>query len=208
MSTTTVELNSEIQDWPDTRPVGGTLVPVLNALRERDQVVVTLDDLAELLPGSVPQSTVRAGWLSPMRTRGTWRFVAGWAPWHLGGFMELHARLRKRPDTPACISGKSVAQLHDWLWRPTGPAIGRPRGESAPMPVQVPHRQVVSTTLCSSPRSSPADTTPTPAPATHTNKPKANTTVHPHRVKEKYDAMMDRAEYDFVEKHLAECAGV
>ena len=136
MSTTTFEMHPELADWPKTRPVTDVFVPVLNALRERDQVVVTLGDLAELLPGHVAQHTARtlrrAGWLYPMRTRGAWGFVASWAPWHLGEFMELYARLRVRPDTPACIGGKSVAQVRNWLWRPTCGAIGLPPGVKVP----------------------------------------------------------------------------
>lgn len=131
MSTATVRLIPELQDWPYTRPVTGALVPVVNSLREQDRVVVTLGDLAELLPRRAPHDIARAlrraGWLYPMRTRGVWGFSAArWGAPHVPEFMELHARLRVRPDTPACIAGKSVAQLHDWLWRPTGPAIGMP----------------------------------------------------------------------------------
>ena len=132
-----VELRPDLVDCPDTRPVRGALVGVVNALRERDQVVVTLDDLATLLPDRVPQSTARAlreaGWVFPMRTRGVWGFSAlRWGAPHVPEYMELHARMRVRPDTPACIAGKTVAMLHDWLWRPVGPAIGMPPGVKVP----------------------------------------------------------------------------
>ena len=131
MSTPTVELRPELVDWPYTRPVTAALVGVVNTLRERDQALVTLGDLAELLPGRAPQSTARAlrqaGWLFPMRTRGVWGVSAVlWGAHHVPEFTELHARMLVRPDTPACISGKSVAMLHGWLWRPVGPSIGMP----------------------------------------------------------------------------------
>jgi len=70
MSTLTADLLPDLVDWPDTRPVRGALVGVVNTLREQDRVIVTLDDLAELLPGRAPQSTARAlreaGWLFGM----------------------------------------------------------------------------------------------------------------------------------------------
>lgn len=137
MSTLTVDLRPDLVDWPDTRPVTGALVSVVNTLREQDRVIATLDDLAELLPGRPPQSTARAlreaGWLFPMRPRGVWGFSAlRWGAPHVPEYMELHARLRVRPDTPACIAGKPVAMLHGWLWRPVGPAIGVPPGVKVP----------------------------------------------------------------------------
>ena len=90
-------------------------------------------------PGRRPEDTgtaralQEAGWLFPMRTRGVWGFSgvplgAARAP----GYLELHARMRVRPDTPACIAGKTVAMLHDWLWRPVGSAIGMPPGARVP----------------------------------------------------------------------------
>ena len=137
MATATAVLHAELVDWPNTRPVRGALAQVVNALRERDMALVTLDDLAGLLPGRAPRSTARAlreaGWLFPMRTRGVWGFSAvGLAAPFLGGYWELHARLRMRPDTPACVAGKSVAMFHWWLWRPVGPAIGLPPGVRIP----------------------------------------------------------------------------
>ena len=137
MCSLAVELRSDLVDWPHTRPVQAALVPVVNTLRERDQVVATLGDLSELLPGRAPESTARAlreaGWLFPMRSRGVWGFSAfRWASPHVPEYMELHARLRARPDTPACIAGKSVAMLHGWLRRPVEPAIGLPPGVRVP----------------------------------------------------------------------------
>ena len=132
-----VELHPDLVDFPYTRPVRGALVGVVNALREQDRVIATLDDLAALLPGRSPQSTARAlreaGWLFPMRPRGVWGFSAlRWGAPHVPEYMVLHARLRVRPDTPACIAGKPVAMLHGWLWRPVGPAIGLPPGVKVP----------------------------------------------------------------------------
>ena len=137
VSSITVELIPELRDWPYTRPVGGALVPVVNTLRERDQVLVTLADLVELVPGRSPQSTARAlrqaGWLFPVRTRGVWGYAAArLAAPQVPGFIELEARLLVRPDTPACISGKSVAALRCWLWRPVGPSICMPPGVKVP----------------------------------------------------------------------------
>lgn len=137
MSTMTADLLPDLVDTPDTRPVRGALVPVVNTLRDEDRVIVTLGDLAELLPGRAPQSTARAlreaGWLFPMRTRGVWGFSGSrlGAP-RAPGYLELHARMRVRPDTPACIAGKTVAMLHNWLWRPVGSAIGMPPGVKVP----------------------------------------------------------------------------
>jgi len=137
MSSLTVELRPDLVDWPHTRPVRGALVPVVNTLREQDRVIATLGDLAELLPDRAPQSTARglreAGWLFPMRTSGVWGFAGArlGAP-RAPGYLELHARMRVRPDTPACIAGKTVAMLHNWLWRPVGSAIGMPTGVKVP----------------------------------------------------------------------------
>ena len=70
MGTVVGELHPDLVDWPDTRPVRGALVPVVNTLREQDRVIATLGDLAELLPRRAPQSTARAlreaGWLFPI----------------------------------------------------------------------------------------------------------------------------------------------
>ena len=137
MSTLTADLLPDLVDWPDTRPVRGALVGVVNTLREQDRVLVTLGDLAELLPGRAPQSTARAlreaGWLFPMRTRGVWGFSgARLAAPSVAGYLEVHARMLVRPDTPACIAGKTVAMFHGWLWRPVGPAIGMPPGVRVP----------------------------------------------------------------------------
>ena len=137
MSTLTVDLHPDLVDCPYTRPVRGALVGVVNTLREQDRVIATLGDLAELLPGRAPQSTARAlreaGWLFPMRTRGVWGFAGSrlGAP-RAPGYLELHARMRVRPDTPACIAGKTVAMLHGWLWRPVESAIGMPPGVKVP----------------------------------------------------------------------------
>jgi len=118
MSTMAADLLPDLVDLPDTRPVRGSLVGVVNTLREQDRVTATLDDLAELLPGRAPQSTARAlreaGWLFGMRTRSVWGFSGSrlGAP-RAPGYLELHARMRVRPDTSACLAGKTVAMLHN-----------------------------------------------------------------------------------------------
>ncbi|MCE2528657.1 MAG: hypothetical protein J4G11_02145 [Acidimicrobiia bacterium] len=53
--------------YPDTRPVRGALVGVVNTLREQDRVIATLEDLAELLPGrcfAEHRPGVAGGWLA------------------------------------------------------------------------------------------------------------------------------------------------
>lgn len=60
VSAAAVALHPDLIDFPHTRPVRGPLAGVVNALRERDLALVTLDDLAMLLPGRAPRSTVRA----------------------------------------------------------------------------------------------------------------------------------------------------
>lgn len=137
MSIETAGLCPDLVGWPGTRTVRGPLVAVVNALRARDQVVVTLGDLSGLVAGRDPESTARslveAGWLFGLRTRGVWGFSGA----RLGvrlvpGYLELGARLRVRPDTPACISGKPVAMFHQWLRRPVAPAVGLPPGVRVP----------------------------------------------------------------------------
>ena len=118
MRTLTADLLPDLVDWPDTRPVRGALVGVVNTLREQDRVIVTLDDLAELLPGLAPQSTARAlreaGWLFPMRTSGVWGLSGSRSGARRTlGYLELHARMRVRPHTPACIADKTVAMLRN-----------------------------------------------------------------------------------------------
>ena len=137
MSNVVAELHPDLVGWPHTRPLRGVFASVVNALRERDLVVVTLDDLSELLGGQAPEGTARAlreaGWLFPLRTSGVWGFSAArLAAPQVPGYLELHARLRVAPDTPACISGKSVAMVHHWLRRPVGPGIGLPPGVRVP----------------------------------------------------------------------------
>ena len=137
LSTMTPDLLPDLVDCPYTRLVRGALVGVVNTLRDQDRAFATLDDLAELLPGRAPRSTARAlreaGWLFPMWTRGVWGFsgVRLGAP-RAPGYLELHTRMRVRPDTPVCIAGKTVAMLHNWLWRPVGSAIGMPPGVKVP----------------------------------------------------------------------------
>ncbi len=130
IAATAVDLHPKLHDWPLTRPVADLLVPILNDLSERNAQVVTLDDLASYGTGKPPAETARvlrrAGWLHPLRTRGAWWFAACWPQQHTAEFLELRARLRVCPDTPACVGGRSVAQIRHWLRRPTQATIGMP----------------------------------------------------------------------------------
>ena len=122
---------SSLPDRPFTRPVPDALVPVVSDLAAKHAVVVTLDDLASYKiegwsPAEVAQVLRRKGWLFPLRCRGAWQFYGYGGSLRTAGFEELTARLRTRPDTPACIGGRSVAQAHRWLRRATAPTIGIP----------------------------------------------------------------------------------
>ena len=112
------------------------LVPAVNRLYEVNAEVVTLDELASLNSARTPQQTARAlrerGWLFPLPVRGAWGVATGFPAPHTGGFLSLRARLQVNPDTPACVGGRSAAQMRGWLRRPTAPAIGFP--ESARVP--------------------------------------------------------------------------
>ena len=111
--------------------VPGVLKPVVADLDDKRAIVVTLDDLAAYevdghTPSEIAQILRRSGWLFPLRCRGAWRFCGFRLSWETPGYEELRARLRVRPDTQACIAGKSVAQAHSWLRRPVMQAIGVP----------------------------------------------------------------------------------
>ena len=132
-----LESRHRLPDWPDTRPVPDELVRVVVDLFDSKAQVVTLDDLSgyplgDRSPEQAAQNLRRAGWIFPLRCRGAWWFARAWPPIRTSGFMELRARLRVRPDTPACIGGKSVAQANRWLRRPTGPRIGMPPRAKVP----------------------------------------------------------------------------
>ena len=114
-----------------TRPVPEALVPVVADLSNKRALVVTSDDLAAYgvegwTPSEIAHTLRRKGWLFPLRCRGAWQFYGMQASMRTPGFAELRARLKVRPDTPACVGGKAVAQAHNWLRRPTAPAIGVP----------------------------------------------------------------------------------
>jgi len=116
--------------WPGVGAVPDDLVRVVRDLHSRGAVVVTLDDLVSCGVGRSPAAAARvlrrAGWLRPMRCQGAWEFATAWPSYRVAEFGELSARLLVRPDTPACIAGRSVAQVHDWLTRPTAATIGMP----------------------------------------------------------------------------------
>ena len=116
-----------LPDWPYCGPVGVSLRRVVNDLYDRQAVTVTLSELAAYDTGLAPERAAaalrRAGWLRPLRSRGVWR-VATTPVSGAAGFDELAGRLAVAPDTPACIGGRSVAELRGWLRIPTSPAIG------------------------------------------------------------------------------------
>ena len=120
-----------LPDRYGTRPVPDELVPVVLDLDSRQDLVVTTDDLASYAvegwsPSEIAQMLRRKGWLYPLRCRGAWRFYGFGGSIRTARFSELRARLKVRPDTPACVGGKSVAQARHWLRRLTAPTIGAP----------------------------------------------------------------------------------
>ena len=78
--------------------------------------------------GRDPLQVVRAlrgrGWLHSIPVNGAWRVLMGRPGPHMEVFTSLRARLRSVPGTPACIGGRSSAQVRNWLRRPTVAAIG------------------------------------------------------------------------------------
>ena len=124
------ELAPELVGFPLGGRLPETLIPVVNDLHARRAEVVTTDDLARYSTGLTPSATARSlrrsGWLEPLRTKNAWaaRFVM--SPPHLGDFVELRARLRTHPNTPAAIAGKSVASVRNWLRRAAAATIGCP----------------------------------------------------------------------------------
>lgn len=129
-------LHPALATFPWGSPLPQRLVQVVNDLHARGAEVVTVADLARTDTGTSPEDTARAlrraGWLQPLRTRGAWAvdFVA--SPSHIGAFVELRARLRTHPDTPAVIAGKSVALEHRWLRRGVAATIGCPPNYKVP----------------------------------------------------------------------------
>ena len=133
-------------DWLSLHPVGAARVRPDGTLRERDDLVVTLADLADLLPGRAPQSSARAlprGRVAVDSEDPLSRGVLASPPGALPGtgILRVARRMRVRPDTSACLSGRSVAMIHHWLPRPVGPAIGPPLGKGVPVSERLPHRR-------------------------------------------------------------------
>ena len=130
------ELLESLHDIPGTAAPPADLVPAVNRLYEVNAEVVTLDDLASLSAARTPQQTARAlrerGWLFPLPVRGAWGVATGFPAPHTGGFLSLRARLQVNPSTPACVGGRSAAQVRGWLRRPTTPAIGYPENTRVP----------------------------------------------------------------------------
>ena len=128
METTAEELIEELRGMPTTSPPPADLVPVVNGLKRSNAEVVTLDDLAAFNTGRDPLQVVRGlrgrGWLYSLPVSGAWGvFTSRPAP-HMESFVTLRAKMQSVPDTPACIGGRSAAQVRNWLRRPTAPAIG------------------------------------------------------------------------------------
>ena len=128
MDTATEELIEDLKEMPTTSPPPADLVGVVNGLARSNAEVVTLDDLAAFNTGRDPLQVVRAlrgrGWLYSLPVNGAWRVLTGRPGPHMEVFTSLRARLRSVPNTPACIGGRSSAQVRNWLRRPTAAAIG------------------------------------------------------------------------------------
>ncbi len=109
---------------------------LLNELHRTRQDVITITELHAYRPdiggATVARTLRRSGWLEPLCTRGAWAVNCVISPAGLGAFVELRARLRTHPDTPAAVAGKSVALVHRWLRRPTAATIGCPSGVRVP----------------------------------------------------------------------------
>ena len=121
-------LIEELQTMPTTSPPPVDLVPVVNALERSNAQIVTLSDLAAFNTGREPSQVARVlrerGWLQSLPVDGAWRVFTGRPGPHMASFYTLRARLMTKPDTLACIGGRSAAQVRNWLRRPTAAAIG------------------------------------------------------------------------------------
>ena len=128
MGATAAGLLESLEGIPSLPAPPADLVPVVNDLYARNAEVATLDDLASFGLGRSPEQIARAlrdrGWLYPLSVNGAWGVSTGFPAPQMGWFVSLRARLMVEPATPACIGGKSVAQVRGWLRRPTAPAIG------------------------------------------------------------------------------------
>ena len=125
---TDAELSEGLRDIPGTRAPPKDLVAAVNRLYEANAEMVTLEGLASLSTARSPQQTARAlrerGWLLPLPVAGAWEVATGLSAPHMGAFVVLRARLLVNPATPACVGGRSAAQVRGWLRRPTASAIG------------------------------------------------------------------------------------
>ncbi|WP_428117795.1 type IV toxin-antitoxin system AbiEi family antitoxin [Candidatus Poriferisodalis sp.] len=125
-----VELHPDLIDFPGAFAPPVDLISVVNDLHTRHSEIVGLDQLSARAQGrpaeDVARTLRRKGWLSPLRTRGVWSFTPTLSPLHMGEFRELRAWLLTHQESGVCIAGKSAAQVHGWLRRPTAPTIGAP----------------------------------------------------------------------------------
>lgn len=126
----TVELLESLRGIPGTAAPPADLVWAVNHLYETNAEVATLDEIASFSISRTCQQAARAlrerGWLFPLPVNGAWGVTTGFPAPHMGGFLSLRARLQVNPSTPACIGGRSTAEVRGWLRRPTSPAIGYP----------------------------------------------------------------------------------
>ncbi|WP_419850206.1 type IV toxin-antitoxin system AbiEi family antitoxin [Candidatus Poriferisocius sp.] len=124
------ELLENLRGIPGTAAPPADLVPAVNLLFETNAEVATLDEIASFSVSRTPQQAARAlrerGWLFPLPVNGAWGVTTGFPAPHMGGFLSLRARLQVKSGTPACIGGRSTAEVRGWLRRPTSPAIGFP----------------------------------------------------------------------------------
>ncbi len=123
-------------DFPGTFAPPQDLVHLVNDLHAAHTEVVTLDQLTDCMrersADEVARTLRRKGWLAPLRTRGAWSFTPTVSPLHMGEFREMRAWLGANPHSDVCIAGKSVAQVHGWLRRPTAPTICTASGVRLP----------------------------------------------------------------------------
>lgn len=124
----TCELLEALDGIPGLSVPPRDLVPVVNDLYRSNEMIVTVDNLARYGMSRSVRQMVRAlrdrGWLYSLPVNGAWGVATGFPAPHMGDFLILQARLKVQPDTPACIAGRSAAQVRGWLRRPTAPTIG------------------------------------------------------------------------------------
>ena len=117
-------------------PVPEVLKPVVADLRERRVRVVTLHDLAAygscMDARDVADTLTAACELWRTSVDGAWQVAWYSSTGDTTDFTALAAYLALRPDFAGAVAAKSVAQAHQWLYRPTRPTIGVPHGVAIP----------------------------------------------------------------------------